>query len=171
MAKRNRVPRVFPGLHTHTRPSSSSHHVRLNIDPAVKAVVGIFRLVTGKSPLFAVHGGSSRENVALQNVQVCVPAASLSPRGGPQGTPETAAPGSAACVPHEGHCPGSRPDEAGGLRCACACVRMPEYEGVRQHTRGCVCTCVYERGRKSVSVECTGEGACERDGVCECDSF
>ncbi|ELK13223.1 glutamine-dependent NAD(+) synthetase isoform X1 [Pteropus alecto] len=46
-----------------------SHHVRLSIDPAVKAVVGIFRLVTGKSPLFAVHGGSSRENVALQNVQ------------------------------------------------------------------------------------------------------
>ncbi|XP_023382282.1 glutamine-dependent NAD(+) synthetase-like [Pteropus vampyrus] len=77
-----------------------SHHVRLSIDPAVKAVVGIFRLVTGKSPLFAVRGGSSRENVALQNVQVCVPAASLSPRGGPQGTPETAAPGSAACAPH-----------------------------------------------------------------------
>ncbi|XP_053416893.1 glutamine-dependent NAD(+) synthetase isoform X2 [Nycticebus coucang] len=46
-----------------------SHHVGLNIDPAVKAVVGIFSLVTGKSPLFAAHGGSSRENLALQNVQ------------------------------------------------------------------------------------------------------
>ncbi|XP_030887074.1 glutamine-dependent NAD(+) synthetase [Leptonychotes weddellii] len=46
-----------------------SHHVGLNIDPAVKAVMGIFSLVTGKRPLFAVHGGSSRENLALQNVQ------------------------------------------------------------------------------------------------------
>ncbi|XP_070421865.1 glutamine-dependent NAD(+) synthetase isoform X1 [Equus przewalskii] len=46
-----------------------SHHIGLNIDPAVKAVVGIFSLVTGTSPLFAVQGGSSRENLALQNVQ------------------------------------------------------------------------------------------------------
>ncbi|XP_060158770.1 glutamine-dependent NAD(+) synthetase isoform X2 [Globicephala melas] len=49
-----------------------SHHIRLNIDPAVKAVVGIFSLVTGKSPAFAAHGGSSRENLALQNVQARV---------------------------------------------------------------------------------------------------
>ncbi|XP_070930194.1 glutamine-dependent NAD(+) synthetase isoform X1 [Macaca nemestrina] len=46
-----------------------SHHISLNIDPAVKAVTGIFSLVTGKSPLFTAHGGSSRENLALQNVQ------------------------------------------------------------------------------------------------------
>ncbi|XP_049748748.1 glutamine-dependent NAD(+) synthetase isoform X2 [Elephas maximus indicus] len=46
-----------------------SHHIGLSIDPAVKAVVGIFSLVTGKHPLFAAHGGSSRENLALQNVQ------------------------------------------------------------------------------------------------------
>ncbi|KAM7087401.1 glutamine-dependent NAD(+) synthetase-like isoform 2-T2 [Molossus nigricans] len=46
-----------------------SLHIGLGIDPAVKAVVGIFSLVTGKRPLFAVHGGSSRENLALQNVQ------------------------------------------------------------------------------------------------------
>ncbi|XP_040495546.1 glutamine-dependent NAD(+) synthetase isoform X7 [Ursus maritimus] len=46
-----------------------SHHIGLHIDPAVKAVVDIFSLVTGKRPLFAVHGGSSRENLALQNVQ------------------------------------------------------------------------------------------------------
>nr|XP_035923653.1 glutamine-dependent NAD(+) synthetase isoform X2 [Halichoerus grypus] len=46
-----------------------SHHVGLNIDPAVKAVLGIFSLVTGKRPLFAAHGGSSRENLALQNLQ------------------------------------------------------------------------------------------------------
>uniref|UniRef100_G3TWX8 Glutamine-dependent NAD(+) synthetase n=1 Tax=Loxodonta africana TaxID=9785 RepID=G3TWX8_LOXAF len=50
-----------------------SHHIGLSIDPAVKAVVGIFSLVTGKHPLFAVHGGSSRENLALQNVQVRQP--------------------------------------------------------------------------------------------------
>nr|XP_012613089.1 glutamine-dependent NAD(+) synthetase isoform X5 [Microcebus murinus] len=46
-----------------------SHHLGLSIDPAVRAVVGIFSLVTGKRPLFAAHGGSSRENLALQNVQ------------------------------------------------------------------------------------------------------
>ncbi|XP_048402019.1 glutamine-dependent NAD(+) synthetase isoform X1 [Stegostoma tigrinum] len=46
-----------------------SYHINLNIDPAVKAVMGIFRLVTGKSPQFAAHGGSRRENLALQNLQ------------------------------------------------------------------------------------------------------
>ncbi|XP_047733174.1 glutamine-dependent NAD(+) synthetase isoform X3 [Prionailurus viverrinus] len=46
-----------------------SHHIGLDVDPAVKAVVGIFSLATGKRPLFAVHGGSRRENLALQNVQ------------------------------------------------------------------------------------------------------
>ncbi|KAM9763325.1 glutamine-dependent NAD(+) synthetase isoform 2-T2 [Dama dama] len=47
-----------------------SHHIGFSIDPAVKALVGIFSLVTGTSPRFAVHGGSGRENLALQNVQV-----------------------------------------------------------------------------------------------------
>ncbi|XP_067902630.1 glutamine-dependent NAD(+) synthetase isoform X1 [Heterodontus francisci] len=46
-----------------------SYHINLNIDTAVKAVIGIFNLVTGKSPQFAVHGGCRRENLALQNVQ------------------------------------------------------------------------------------------------------
>ncbi|XP_066108397.1 glutamine-dependent NAD(+) synthetase isoform X2 [Saccopteryx bilineata] len=46
-----------------------SHHVSLGIDPAVTAVMGIFSLVTGKRPVFTAHGGSSRENLALQNVQ------------------------------------------------------------------------------------------------------
>ncbi|XP_054426729.1 glutamine-dependent NAD(+) synthetase [Pteronotus mesoamericanus] len=46
-----------------------SHHISLGIDPAVKAVLGIFSLLTGRRPLFAAHGGSSRENLALQNVQ------------------------------------------------------------------------------------------------------
>ncbi|XP_054999963.1 glutamine-dependent NAD(+) synthetase isoform X2 [Sorex araneus] len=49
-----------------------SHHVGLSIEPAVKAIVGIFSLVTGTHPKFSVLGGSSRENLALQNVQARV---------------------------------------------------------------------------------------------------
>lgn len=58
----------------HAHPLSFSYHVSLSIDPAVRAVIGIFSLVTGRSPLFAAHGGSNRENLALQNVQVWLPA-------------------------------------------------------------------------------------------------
>ncbi|KAM7034760.1 glutamine-dependent NAD(+) synthetase isoform 2-T2 [Acridotheres tristis] len=46
-----------------------SYHINLNIDAAVKAVVGIFSVVTGRTPRFSVYGGSSRESLALQNVQ------------------------------------------------------------------------------------------------------
>ncbi|KAM9014943.1 glutamine-dependent NAD(+) synthetase isoform 2-T2 [Ara ararauna] len=46
-----------------------SYHINLNIDAAVKAVVGIFSMVMGRTPLFSVFGGSKRENLALQNVQ------------------------------------------------------------------------------------------------------
>ncbi|XP_044868683.1 glutamine-dependent NAD(+) synthetase isoform X3 [Mauremys mutica] len=46
-----------------------SYHINLNIDVAVKAIVGIFSMVMGRSPQFRVYGGSSRENLALQNVQ------------------------------------------------------------------------------------------------------
>ncbi|NWQ73961.1 NADE synthetase, partial [Columbina picui] len=46
-----------------------SYHINLNIDAAVKAIVGIFSMVTGRTPCFSVYGGSSRENLALQNVQ------------------------------------------------------------------------------------------------------
>lgn len=49
-----------------------SYHINLNIDAAVKAIVGIFSIVTGRTPCFAVYGGSSRENLALQNVQARV---------------------------------------------------------------------------------------------------
>lgn len=79
---------VGSAARAHTHPFPGSHHIGLHIDPAVKAVVGIFSLVTGKRPLFAVHGGSSRENLALQNVQVRCPAGPMSPRGshrGPRG--------------------------------------------------------------------------------------
>ncbi|NWZ92335.1 NADE synthetase, partial [Nesospiza acunhae] len=46
-----------------------SYHINLNIDAAVKVVVGIFSVVTGRTPQFSVYGGSSRESLALQNVQ------------------------------------------------------------------------------------------------------
>ena len=46
------------------------YHVDLNMDTAVTAVKGIFSLVTGQIPRFKVHGGSSAENLALQNIQV-----------------------------------------------------------------------------------------------------
>jgi NAD+ synthase (glutamine-hydrolysing) len=39
------------------------------MDTAVSAVKGIFSFCTGKSPQFKVHGGSSAENLALQNIQ------------------------------------------------------------------------------------------------------
>ncbi|XP_056383569.1 glutamine-dependent NAD(+) synthetase isoform X3 [Hyla sarda] len=46
-----------------------SHHLTPCIDAAVKAVIGIFTMVTGKVPQFRVHGGSGQENLALQNIQ------------------------------------------------------------------------------------------------------
>ncbi|XP_029438309.1 glutamine-dependent NAD(+) synthetase isoform X2 [Rhinatrema bivittatum] len=46
-----------------------NHHIKLNIDAAVKAFVGVFTLVTGKVPQFRLHGGSTRENLALQSLQ------------------------------------------------------------------------------------------------------
>ncbi|XP_025054581.1 glutamine-dependent NAD(+) synthetase isoform X6 [Alligator sinensis] len=53
----------------HSPEEEICYHINLNIDVAVKAVVGIFSIVMGKSPQFRVYGGSSRENLALQNVQ------------------------------------------------------------------------------------------------------
>lgn len=46
-----------------------SNHLNINIDMAVKAMLGIFSMVTGKWPQFRANGGSARENLALQNVQ------------------------------------------------------------------------------------------------------
>ncbi|CAH2325870.1 glutamine-dependent NAD(+) synthetase [Pelobates cultripes] len=46
-----------------------SYHLTPNVDTAVKAIVGVFSAVTGKIPQFRAHGGSGRENLALQNVQ------------------------------------------------------------------------------------------------------
>ena len=47
-----------------------SNHVTLNIDAAVSAVLAVFTAVVGVMPKFKLHGGSARENLALQNVQV-----------------------------------------------------------------------------------------------------
>ncbi|XP_056615131.1 glutamine-dependent NAD(+) synthetase [Triplophysa dalaica] len=46
-----------------------SNHLNINIDMAVKGMLGIFSMVTGKWPQFRANGGSPRENLALQNVQ------------------------------------------------------------------------------------------------------
>ncbi|KAM3876874.1 glutamine-dependent NAD(+) synthetase [Diretmus argenteus] len=46
-----------------------STHMNINIDMAVKGMLGIFSVVTGKWPKFRASGGSIRENLALQNVQ------------------------------------------------------------------------------------------------------
>ncbi|KAI1895956.1 hypothetical protein AGOR_G00112110 [Albula goreensis] len=46
-----------------------STHINLNIDLAVKGMLGVFSMVTGKLPQFRANGGSTRENLALQNVQ------------------------------------------------------------------------------------------------------
>ena len=47
-----------------------SHHYAINIDNAVSAFIGIFAEAhQGRIPKFKAHGGTIRENVALQNVQ------------------------------------------------------------------------------------------------------
>jgi NAD+ synthase (glutamine-hydrolysing) len=46
-----------------------SYHVDLNMDALVQAVLEVFKLATGKTPKFKVWGGSSTENLALQNIQ------------------------------------------------------------------------------------------------------
>uniref|UniRef100_A0A8C9X2M5 Glutamine-dependent NAD(+) synthetase n=1 Tax=Sander lucioperca TaxID=283035 RepID=A0A8C9X2M5_SANLU len=49
-----------------------STHMNINIDMAVKGILGIFSVVTGRWPQFRANGGSHRENLALQNVQARV---------------------------------------------------------------------------------------------------
>lgn len=47
-----------------------SYHHGIVIDTAISAILGIFQQVTKLAPRFKVQGGSPRENLALQNVQV-----------------------------------------------------------------------------------------------------
>ncbi|KAJ7248515.1 hypothetical protein C8J57DRAFT_1437985 [Mycena rebaudengoi] len=46
-----------------------SYHVDLNMDTVVTSVTDMFSLVTGHIPRFRVHGGTTAENLALQNIQ------------------------------------------------------------------------------------------------------
>ena len=49
-----------------------SYHTDLNMDTVVTAVRNLFAMVTGIKPQFRAHGGSSAENLALQNIQVSI---------------------------------------------------------------------------------------------------
>ncbi|CAK9440355.1 uncharacterized protein LODBEIA_P44550 [Lodderomyces beijingensis] len=46
-----------------------SYHIDLNMDNLVTAVVSLFKVATGKKPIFKIFGGSQTENLALQNIQ------------------------------------------------------------------------------------------------------
>lgn len=46
-----------------------SHHIDMNMDSLVSAVVSVFEVATGKKPIFKIFGGSQTENLALQNIQ------------------------------------------------------------------------------------------------------
>jgi NAD+ synthase (glutamine-hydrolysing) len=46
-----------------------AYHTDLNIDSVVSALTTMFTVVTKFTPRFKVHGGSSTENLALQNIQ------------------------------------------------------------------------------------------------------
>lgn len=46
-----------------------AYHSNISIDTAVAAVLGVFRTLTGKTPRFLSRGGSSTEDLALQNIQ------------------------------------------------------------------------------------------------------
>lgn len=50
----------------------SSYHVDLNMDTVVTSVRNLFQLVTGARPRFRTQGGTVAENLALQNIQVCL---------------------------------------------------------------------------------------------------
>jgi NAD+ synthase (glutamine-hydrolysing) len=47
----------------------NSYHTDLNIDGIVASFLALFLLVTNKTPVYKVHGGTDAENLALQNVQ------------------------------------------------------------------------------------------------------
>jgi NAD+ synthase (glutamine-hydrolysing) len=46
-----------------------SYHIDLNMDTVVTALRNLFAFVTGAKPQFRAHGGSTAENLALQNIQ------------------------------------------------------------------------------------------------------
>lgn len=46
-----------------------SYHLSIKIDLMVEAVVKVFSMTTGRTPQFSVHGGTTSEDLALQNIQ------------------------------------------------------------------------------------------------------
>lgn len=46
-----------------------SYHIDMNMDTLVTAVVNVFQVATGHTPIFKIFGGSQTENLALQNIQ------------------------------------------------------------------------------------------------------
>ncbi|KAJ2122024.1 glutamine-dependent NAD(+) synthetase [Coemansia sp. RSA 720] len=53
----------------HLAQTIGSYHVDLRMDSVVAAIVALFVLVTARTPQYEVRGGSSAENLALQNIQ------------------------------------------------------------------------------------------------------
>ncbi|GBN76726.1 putative glutamine-dependent NAD(+) synthetase [Araneus ventricosus] len=49
-----------------------SYHLKIKIDIIIDAILTVFTLVTGVTPKFRAMGGTTRENLALQNVQARV---------------------------------------------------------------------------------------------------
>ncbi|KAJ3316371.1 glutamine-dependent NAD(+) synthetase [Blyttiomyces sp. JEL0837] len=49
--------------------SIGSYHIELEIDAVVAGILSVFEVVTGKRPIYKIFGGSSTENLALQNIQ------------------------------------------------------------------------------------------------------
>lgn len=49
--------------------SIGSYHLSIQIDLMVEAVVKVFAITTGRTPQFSVRGGTSAEDLALQNIQ------------------------------------------------------------------------------------------------------
>ncbi|KAI8100054.1 uncharacterized protein BX664DRAFT_322756 [Halteromyces radiatus] len=49
--------------------SIGSYHTDLNMDVIIKAIQSVFSMITGRTPKFKAHGGSTVENLALQNIQ------------------------------------------------------------------------------------------------------
>ncbi|ETO03732.1 NAD+ synthase, partial [Reticulomyxa filosa] len=46
------------------------YHYEANIDTLVESLMQLFITITGKTPKFKAFGGTSNENLALQNIQV-----------------------------------------------------------------------------------------------------
>ncbi len=49
--------------------SFGAYHSTLLIDDVVSACLKVFRVLTGCTPKFSIHGGGATEDIALQNIQ------------------------------------------------------------------------------------------------------